>query len=366
MRIALFSPNQNPYSETFIQAHKNYLKDEVFYYYGRGPYIKLENHPQIGSRLLVNFLKVVRAFGKRSDTFVEEQLISKSLKKNKIDVVLIEYGHHANHLLPVIKKSALPMIVHFHGYDASVKELIKKQQGYTDLFKYASKIIAVSRDMEQKLLDLGCPKEKLCYNANAAQPKFSDIVPTFAKKQFISIGRFKGKKAPYYTILAFMEVVKKHPDATLIMAGNGVLHEVCENLINYFALENNVKLIGVISPEECCRLMESSLGYVQHSITTKDGDMEGMPISILEASAAGLPVIATFHAGIKDVVLHEETGLLCDEHDVKTMGMQMMRLLDDVEFSRKLGVAGKARIKSSFNFEKHISGIQRLLESVVH
>jgi glycosyltransferase involved in cell wall biosynthesis len=365
MKIALFSPNQNPYSETFIQAHKNYLKGDVFFYYGRGLNIKLENHPKIGSHLMSNFLKVVRAFGKKSDTFVEEQLVSKSLKKNKIDVVLVEYGHHANHLLPIIKRSGLPLVVHFHGYDASVKELIEKQKGYTALFNYASKIIAVSRDMEQKLLDLGCPKDKLCYNANAAQPEFLEIVPTFAKKQFISIGRFKGKKAPYYTILAFMEVLQKHPDAKLLMAGNGVLHEVCENLVNFFGLENNVRFLGVITPEECCKLMESSLAYVQHSITTKDGDMEGMPISILEASSAGLPVIATFHAGIKDVIIHEENGLLCNEHDVKTMGQHMLRLLDDLTFSQKLGTAGKARIKSSFNFDQHISGIQQVLESVL-
>lgn len=366
MKIALFSPNQNPYSETFIQAHKNYLKGDVFYYYGRGLNIKLENHPKIGSHFMSNFLKVVRALGKRSDTFVEEQLISKSLKRNKIDVVLVEYGHHANHLLPIIKKTGLPMVVHFHGYDATVKELIKKQKSYTALFAYASKVIAVSRDMEQKLLDLGCPEDKLCYNANAAQPEFLDILPTFAKKQFVFIGRFKGKKAPYYTILAFKEVLQKHPDAKLLMAGNGVLHEVCENMVNYFGLRNNVELLGVISPEECCKLMESSLAYVQHSITTKDGDMEGMPISILEASSAGLPVIATAHAGIKDVIVHEETGLLCDEHDVKKMEQHMLRLLEDPVFAQKLGMAGKARIRLSFNFEKHISGIQQLLESVVH
>lgn len=365
MKIALFSPNQNPYSETFIQAHKIYLKDEVFYYYGKGLNIKLENQPKIGSNFMRNFLKVFRDFGKRSDTFVEEKLISKSLKKNKIDVVLVEYGHHANHLLPIIKRSGLPMVVHFHGYDASVRELIKEQKGYTALFNYASKIIAVSRDMEQMLLDLGCPRDKLCYNANAAQPEFLDIVPTFEKKQFIFIGRFKGKKAPYYTLLAFKEVLQKHPDATLLMAGSGVLHEVCGNLINYFGLESNVKLLGVISPEECLSLLGSSLAYVQHSVRTKDGDMEGMPISILEASAAGLPVVSTYHAGIKDVIVHEKTGLLCNEHDVKTMGMNMLRLLDDPAFSKKLGMAGKARIKSSFNFNKHISGIQQVLESAV-
>ncbi len=313
----------------------------------------------------VTFLKIIRVYGNKSETFVEEQLISKSLKKNKIDVVLIEYGNHANYLLPILKKSGLPMVVHFHGYDASVKKIIEAQKGYTALFKYASKIIVVSHDMKQKLLNLGCPIDKLCYNANAAQPKFLDIVPTFNSKQFLSIGRFTGKKAPYYTILAFKEVLQKYPEAKLIMAGDGGLHEVCENLINYFGLKNQVKLLGIISPEECYKLMETSFAYVQHSITAKSGDMEGMPISILEASAAGLPVVSTFHAGIKDVIIHGETGLLSDEHDVKTMGMHLVRLLDDPNLSQALGTTGKARITSSFSFNKHISGIQSILESVI-
>ncbi len=57
MKIALFSPNKNPYSETFIQAHKNYLKGDVYYYYGIGLNIKLENHPEIGSQFFRNLLK---------------------------------------------------------------------------------------------------------------------------------------------------------------------------------------------------------------------------------------------------------------------------------------------------------------------
>lgn len=364
LNIALFSPNKDPYSETFVQAHKNYLKDNVLFYYGKGPEIKLENHPNLASRLKINILKLLKNSVNGSNTFLEERIVSKSLKNQGVNVVLVEYGTHANYLLPIIKKTGLPMVVHFHGYDASVHKLLAYNNNYKQLFAYASKVIAVSKTMENLLLELGCSRGKLQYNANAAQPEFLNVTPDFKYKQFVFVGRFKEKKAPYYTILAFKNVLKKHPDATLLMAGSGVLREVCENLVNYYKLQDNVKFLGVIKPIEFIKLLSHSLAFVQHSITTADGDMEGMPITVLEASSAGLPVISTYHAGIQDVVVHEETGLLCNEHDVDTMSNHMMTLLDDISLAEKLGACGKRRIKAMFSFEKHIQGIQETLNEV--
>jgi len=365
INIALFSPNQNPYSETFVQAHKNYLKGNVFFYYGKGVSIKLEKHASLASEARIIALKTFKKLAKKSNTFVEEEIVSKSLKNNNIDVVLVEYGTHANAILPIIKKSGLPMVVIFHGYDINIHRIVKENDNYSKLFAYASKIIAVSNTIKSKLLSLGCTQEKLVYHANAAQPEFLNITPTFKLKQFVFIGRFTEKKAPYYSILAFKKVLKKHPDAVLVMAGDGVLKEVCENLVSYYGIENNVKFLGVISPENFVKILEVSLAYVQHSITAGNGDMEGMPISVLEASSAGLPVISTYHAGIKDVIAHQETGLLCSEHDVDAMSNNMNILLDNLEYAKELGAAGKTRIKEHFSFEKHIKGIQNILEEVI-
>jgi len=366
LNIALFSPNKDPYSETFIQAHKNNLKGNVFYYYGQGEYIALENHTTIANKTYVYYLKLIKNIFKKGSSFVREQIVAKSLKKHNIDVVLVEYGIHAYHILPIIKKAKLPLVVHFHGYDATVREIVKNNNHYKDVFAYASKVIAVSKAMKKQLQDMGCPKDKLVYNANAAQSKFFEIEPGFNSKQLISVGRFTNKKAPYYTILAFKDALIKHPDAKLLMCGDGVLIEVCKNLVRQFKLEKQVEFLGVISPEQLATLLKESVGYIQHSITAANGDTEGMPISVLEASASGLPVISTFHAGISDVVEHNVTGLLCDEHDVSTMTQNIVNILDNMNYAKKLGHAGKERIKLYFSFEKHIDGIQSLLEESVN
>lgn len=366
MNIAIFTPNQNPYSETFIQTHKNYLKGKIFYYYGNNENIRIEGVQKIISKKDAFILKVKKKFLKKPSHYVWRKAVIYSLKQHNIDVVLVEYGTHAHQILPIIKESKIPMVVHFHGYDASVYEAIKKCNNYNEVFTYASSVIAVSRKMEEMLLNIGCPRNKLVYNVYGPQTEFETVVPTFDKKQFIGIGRFTDKKAPYYTILAFKKVVHKHPDAQLLLAGDGALLNSCLNLIKYYKLEANIKLLGVIKPEEYRGLIKNSRAFVQHSITALNGDMEGTPLAILEASAAGIPVISTLHAGIPDVVKHEKTGLLSSEHDVETMAIHMEQLLDDIEFAKQLGAAGKTNITNNFNIKKHIDLLQTTIENAVN
>ncbi|MFY0715065.1 glycosyltransferase family 4 protein [Seonamhaeicola sp. NFXS20] len=363
LNIAIFTPSQNPYSETFIQAHKKHLKGRVFYYYGMGAHIQLEGGGRLMPVSLCKFYRIYEKLFKKGKAYLWHKRLLYSLKKNKIDVVLVEYGTHAHHLYNVLKTSKIPTVVHFHGYDASIKSIIESCNYYKEVFSFSKAIVVVSNVMKQALLEIGCPKSKLVYNANAPQHEFETVTPDFSKKQFLFVGRFTDKKAPYYTIMAFNKVLKKHPDATLLMAGDGVLLNTCKNLVNYLNIAQNVTFLGVITPETYSDLLRESLAFVQHSVTASNGDMEGTPLAVLEASVAGLPVISTYHAGIPDVIKHGETGLLSDEHDVETMANHMCKVLDDLDYAKQLGCAGKIYIKKHFSLQRHIDGLQEVLNS---
>lgn len=365
MNVAIFSPNQNPYSETFIQAHKNHLKGRVFYYYGRKGRIQLEGQDRLVSKTMQLRYRFIRKLNKNPYSYINNQAILKSLKSEQIGVILVEYGTHAHNLHEVLKASGLPVVVHFHGYDASVKVTVEKCDNYKDVFSLATKVVAVSRKMEEMLLNLGCPPKKLVYNVYGPQLEFEIVKPSYSKKQFIGIGRFADKKAPYYTILAFNEVARKHPDARLLLAGSGILLNMCKNLVRQFELEKQVEFLGVITPKEYRQLLSESLAFVQHSITAENGDMEGTPLAILEASVAGLPVISTKHAGITDVVEHGVTGLLCEEHDVAAMTNNMLKILNDVAYAQQLGAAGKQNILEHYSMQRHIESLQNILEAAI-
>lgn len=360
IKLALISPSQNAYSETFIQAHKNYLDADIAYYYGgelprelEGRYSLISMKARVKNKLKEKFLKGFK-------TSLEYALYD-SLKREKVEVVLAEYGPTGQAVCEVCKKLNLPLIVHFHGYDASRHSVIEENKRYNELFSVAKKIIVVSRVMEDKLIQLGCNPDKLVVNPYGPNTAFSQLDPSLDSLDLIGIGRFVDKKAPYYTILAFSEALKTFPKAKLILAGKGPLLNTCKNLVKYLGIEGRVEFPGIIKPDQFRAYLLRVKGFVQHSITAEDGDMEGTPVAVLEASSAGIPVISTKHAGIPDVILDEKTGLLVDEHDVEGMSEAMIKLLGNKELAKEMGRRGKAYVSSNFSFDQHISIINRVV-----
>ncbi len=363
-KIAMVSPSHNAYSETFIQAQKNGLQGEIFYYYGGSLPTQLENHGKL-MRLSILIINKIKRKIKLTNFNAQEIAFIRSAKQHKLQVVLAQYGTTAHRFVNICKHLKIPLITHFHGFDASKLAVIEDCNNYKDVFEYSTSIIAVSLSMKERLIALGCPKEKVVYNAYGPNSLFLEIKPQFSEDVFLGLGRFVEKKAPYYTILAFSKVLKRYPQAKLIIGGNGALYEVCANLIKYLKIEENVLLPGILSKEQFSGYLTTSLAFVQHSVTALSGDQEGTPVAVIEASAAGLPIIATFHAGIPDVIMDGETGLLVEEHDVEGMAEKMIQLLENKELTMQLGQNGKERIKNNFTMERHLRVIDELITAAI-
>lgn len=368
LNVAILSPDQNAYSETFIQAHKK-INAKVFFYYGGSVPNHLEGigllKPKPGTVKwwLIKFFHRIQG----DKLPVAGVIIKKSFKKEKINIVLAEYGTTGAEIVPVCKKMKMPLITIFHGFDASVNEIVKEYQNkYLDLFNHARKILVVSEVMKNKLISIGCPPYKIIKTVCSPNNKFLKLVPTFTETQsFVSIGRFVNKKAPYYTILAIKKVTESYPNVKLYFAGIGELLETTENLVKYLKLENNVIFLGIITPDEYASLLTRVTGFILHSITAKNGDMEGTPVSILEASAAGIPVISTRHAGIKEVIIEGQTGLLVNEHDVDSMADCIIKLIENIDYAKELGNQGKLNIERNFSMDSHLSIINNSLYDAV-
>jgi glycosyltransferase involved in cell wall biosynthesis len=280
-------------------------------------------------------------------------------------VVLAEYGPCGVKVLPACERARVPLVVHFHGYDASVTSVLDSyRERYRELFLSAAGIISVSTSMHNALLGLGAPPEKTHYipygiDCDAFRP--SSAAPQ--RGLILAAGNLVEKKAPHLTILAFSEVRRVLPTAKLRFIGDGPLRGVCHDLIASLRLGDSVEMLGAMSHIDVLKHIQTAQVFVQHSVRAMSGDSEGTPNVILEAGACGVPVVSTRHAGILDAVLEGETGFLVDERDVAGMARAVIRLVNDAEFSVQVGRAARKRIESAYSLPQQIDKLWTVLAS---
>ncbi|HEY3430799.1 MAG TPA: glycosyltransferase, partial [Cyclobacteriaceae bacterium] len=324
-----------------------------------------EDGALLSNRVFWILHKIVKGITGNRNNFFGNYGIKKFLQKNRIEVVLSNYGISAAHLSPICKELRIPLLVIFHGHDATDQKLLKQyKKKYQSLFKDAATIIVVSNDMKTRITSMGASSAKVeVVPCGVDLTKFKPL-PSNKIKMFLAVGRFVPKKGPLYTIRAFNEVWKKYPETKLIMVGaHKGLQGECAALVNSLGMNQAVEFPGILKQSEISDLMSKAVAFVQHSVTAPNGDMEGTPVSIMEAGASGLPIISTLHGGIKDAVIHEKTGFLVEERDVSVMATYMMKLLEEPELGPKLGSAGRQHTEVNYNQSKQVGKLFELAKA---
>jgi len=354
------------YSETFIQAHIERLPAHVepIYLHGVG-WQKGDGQPLLNP-LLRSAAAVAREFNVDFEA-LQAWALYRYLKRHRVQAVLAEYGVNGARVFRVCRRAGIPLVVHFHGFDAYKHgRLAQVSPAYAEMFGMVAAVVAVSHDMEKQLATLGAPRDKIVYcPCGVDLASFSGADPASAPPTFLAVGRFVEKKAPHLTLLAFRKVVDAFPEARLIMAGTGTLHQACMQLAAGLRLSEHVSFRGVISHREVAALMQRVRGFVQHSIRPEDGDSEGTPVAVIEAGAAGLPVVATAHGGIGDVIVHGETGFLVREGDIDAMADYMIQLASDAALAARLGRQARARVAAQFSLDTSIARLWSVLDRAI-
>lgn len=367
--IAILSYNHNKYSETFIQDLVKHLPYNVHYLYGG----ELAEYDGEGNTFLDKSTsgKLKIAFKEWLGTPEREQhkkAIEQYLVKHNIQAVYANYSITAFPVMQICNRLGIPLIVHFWGWTAYRSTLIEKyEREYAWLSGIAKAVICVSTDMQKQLVRLGFAPHKVHYVSSWANTDlFTYSDHSNNEKIFLSVGRLCDTKNPHLTILAFSKVLQHLPDAKLIMAGGDEnLLNACVNLCKALGIEDKVEFKGVVSQQQVLELMKQAYAFVQHSATTILNEKEGTPYAILEACAAGLPVVATRHAGIMDVVIENETGLLCNEYDIDTMADNMVKLLHDKTLARTIGANAHKHVMQHYTMKAQLNMISQIVDSAI-
>ena len=367
--ICIISPRNSAYSETFISNHAERLPAQVKYLYGGYiPVYDASTKPIISPAPWRRLIRAVltRSFN-LSPFFFNRVALKKYLRRNKVDAVLAEYGPTGVSVMEACYETEIPLIVHFHGFDAyktpGVKDYIEY---YPRLFERAAALIVVSKDMERNLIRLGAPKYKTYYNPYGVDTSlFHGANPDNSPPIFLAVGRFVDKKAPYLNLLAFKKLFDSFKDSRLLMIGDGPLFESSQQLAKSLGIASNVEFLGVLNHSEIALIMKQSRAFIQHSVSTTYGDSEGTPVAILEACASGLPVISTRHAGIKETVIDGQTGFLVDEGDIESMAECMIDLAKNPGLAGRLGSLARKRIIENYNIDQSISKLFNIIKNTI-
>ena len=344
--IAIFNQNYSKYSETFISGQLSDLDYRIRFYYGWPKPINasksgdlISNEPYLRKSVLCKQHVMNVDVSHFEDVKIAEDLI-----ENDIRLLLVNFGTMAVSLLNVARMTGIPLVVIFHGYDAwNKKEVETYHEQYTELFSIAEAVVGVSRDICKRLKELGCPNDKIIYQPALVNRKFFECEPVAANDdpKFLYVGRFSRTKAPHLVLLAFKHVLEKLPESKLVMIGaddGEGLFEACQMMATAEGISDKITFRGQCSSEEVFNEMRSGVVFVQHSVTTPLlGDKEGTPVGIMEAMALGLPIVATKHAGIAELIEHEHSGILVKESDLDAMANEMVRVASDKALREKLG-----------------------------
>jgi colanic acid/amylovoran biosynthesis glycosyltransferase len=347
-------------SETFIQDHIDSLSAETVFLHGRCPMIGPRPAPPLVGRLFSS------RFLPRPD-WTATRAYEHAFRRIRPDVVLAEYGPAGVMVLDACRTLGIPLVVHFHGYDASLREVVERYaDGYRTMFETADAIVAVSRSMEARLVALGASPTKVRYNPYGVDcDRFRGGDPAAAPPVLVAVGRLVEKKGPLLTIRAFAAVHRTYTDARLRVIGEGPLRHECVRLVRELGLQHAVTLLGAQPHAVVAQEMRRARAFVQHSLEASTGDSEGTPVAVLEAGATGLPVVSTRHGGIPDIVIDGDTGLLVAEGDVEGMATAMARLVTDPARASRLGAAARRHVSTHHARGERLATLWSILASCV-
>jgi len=277
--------------------------------------------------------------------------------------------------LSLQKQLNVPLLVTLHGYDATMSEQTLRRYSAgrtylrrkTELRERARFFICVSEHIRQRALARGVPEEKLRTIPIGVDLDF--FVPDPLRSRDLDpivlfVGRLVEKKGCAHLIHAMSQVEARHPRARLLIVGDGPLLDSLRALAR--ARLRRCTFLGSQPPGVVRDLMYRAALLAAPSIVAASGDSEGLPITLCEAQAIGLP-IATFEGpGVSEAVVANETALLVEQGDERAFAEAIFCILTDTVLAQSLAVAGRRRAEEHFDLEKQTARLEDLYTEALH
>ncbi|HAN7800402.1 TPA: colanic acid biosynthesis glycosyltransferase WcaL [Escherichia coli] len=254
----------------------------------------------------------------------------------------------------------------FHGIDISSRDVLNHYTPeYQQLFRRGDLMLPISDLWAGRLQKMGCPREKIAVSRMGVDmTRFSPrpVKAPATPLEIISVARLTEKKGLHVAIEACRQLKEQGVAFRYRILGIGPWERRLRTLIEQYQLEDVVEMPGFKPSHEVKAILDDADVFLLPSVTGADGDMEGIPVALMEAMAVGIPVVSTLHSGIPELVEADKSGWLVPENDARALA-QRLAAFSQLNTDELAPVIKRAREKVEHDFNQQV--INRELASLL-
>lgn len=247
------------------------------------------------------------------------------------------------------------VVTTFHGVDLSAY-LQRDPDYYRFLFATGDLFLPISRVWQRKLEELGCDPDRIAVHHMGVDAGRYTLRPRHRAPdqplRLLTIGRLVEKKGVEYGLRAVAEVARHGVPVIYTIVGDGPLRSSLERLTDELGITLVTEFHGWTDQAGIAEALDRSDILLAPSVTAAGGDQEGIPVTLMEALATGMPVISTLHSGIPELIEHKVSGRLVPERDADALAEAILRLVRDRHDWTRMGRAGREKVLAEFDAAK--------------
>jgi colanic acid/amylovoran biosynthesis glycosyltransferase len=292
----------------------------------------------------------------------ENKQLHEICASKKAHLVHVYFGTEAARCIPFLRRAKLPKVVSFHGADLSDKMTSGE---LADIIRYTDLFLCRSKSLAAALASRGVEGSRIRLNYTGVPvPSKHRVTAHGGPLRIVQACRFLAKKGLDTTLHAVAALRNSGRAIHLTLAGDGEERDRLERLAATLGISDVTTFTGFLEENELGSVYLKHDIFVHPSRTTATGDREGIPNSLLEAMAHGLPVISTQHSGIPEAVTHGKTGLLIENSNSEELAAAITSLAGSPSLRSRLGSSARQEIIDRFSVTACVRALEDAYEEV--